>query len=140
MRVIGQNISLTEFKPFFYRRYIDDTFLLVRDKSHVKYFHDYLNKQHPNIKFTYETEQSKKLSFLDITISRDSDSTFKTSFFRKPTFTKLGSSFFSFCPLKFKTTSIQKLIVRAFRICSTYSSLHIEFDFLRKFFFNYGYP
>ena len=80
------------FKPVFYRRYIDDTFLLFRDKSHVELFHKYLNEQHPNIKFTYEVERSKKLSFLDITITRES--TFKTSVYRKPTFTGLGSSFF----------------------------------------------
>ena len=68
------------------------------------------------------------------------ESKFQTSVYRKPTFTGLGSSFFSFCPMKFKTTSIQTLIVRAFRICSTYISLHMEFNFLRNFFSNNGYP
>ena len=32
-----------DFKPVYYRRYIDDTFLLFRDKSHVTHFLNYLN-------------------------------------------------------------------------------------------------
>ena len=61
-----------EFKPFLYRRYIDDTFLLFYDKSHVQKFLDYLNSKHPNIKFTFEVENSGKINFLDIHITRDS--------------------------------------------------------------------
>ena len=127
-----------EFKPVFYRRYIDDTFLLFKDQSHVKLFLDYLNSQHPNIKFTCELENNCKLNFLDVVITRGSS--FLTSVFRKPTFTGLGTSFFSFCPLRFKLTSIQTLINRAYRICSDFNSLHIEFEFLRSFFQKNGYP
>ena len=128
----------SEFKPLFYRRYIDDTFLLFREESHVKMFLDYLNSQHSNIKFTSEVEKNCKLNFLDVTVTRGS--TFRTSVFRKPTFTGLGTSFFSFCPFRFKITSIQTLICRAYRICSDFHTLHTEFDFLRRFFKKNGYP
>ena len=47
-----------QFKPVFYRRYMDDTFLLFTDPSHILPFLDYLNSQHPNIKFTCEIEQN----------------------------------------------------------------------------------
>ena len=52
----------------------------------------------------------------------------------------MGLSLFSFCTMKFKITNIQTLIYRAYRACSTYSSLHTEFDYLKKFFHNNGYP
>ena len=129
----------TEFKPILYRRYVDDTFLLFKDRSHVNLFYDYLNSKHKNIKFTYETEKDKSLSFLDINIQREG-SEFKTSVYRKPTFTGLGSSYFSFCPTQFKLTAISTLITRAYRICSDYKSLHCEFTFLRNFFKDNGYP
>ena len=102
-------------------------------------FLDYLNSKHPNIKFTHECEQDNKLSFLDITISR-SNNKFHTSTYRKPTFTGLGTSFFSFVPLKFKTAALQTLIHRAYNICSDYFKIHTELVFLKTFFKNNGYP
>ena len=51
------------FKPLFYRRYVDDCFLLFKDQSHVGRFLEYLNLKHPNIKFTVETENNNAISF-----------------------------------------------------------------------------
>ncbi|KAG1714179.1 hypothetical protein GQR58_001810 [Nymphon striatum] len=80
-----------EFKPALYRRYIDDTFLLFNEKSHVDSFLLYLNSKHNNIKFTCETENNNSINFLDININRSL--TFTTSVFRKPTFSGAGSMF-----------------------------------------------
>ena len=38
--------------PLIYRRYVDDCFLLFGTKAQCNVFFEYLNKQHPNIKFT----------------------------------------------------------------------------------------
>jgi hypothetical protein len=127
------------FRPIFYRRYIDDTFILFRQLSHASDFLNYLNSKHPNIKFTMECENNGKLSFLDCTVSRH-DNKFKCSVFRKSTFSGLGLSYFSFCCDKFKINSVKTLLSRAYKICSDFSSLHSEFDFLRSFFLNNGYP
>nr|XP_027207334.1 uncharacterized protein LOC113800746 [Penaeus vannamei] len=48
----------SSFKPIYYRRYMDDTFLLFNDPSHINPFMSYLNSQHPNIRFTCEAEQT----------------------------------------------------------------------------------
>ena len=45
-----------DFPPIFYRRYIDDLFLLFKHPDHAKLFLNYLNCQHQNVKFTCETE------------------------------------------------------------------------------------
>ena len=56
------------FKPLFYRRYVDDTFLIFRHRTHIEQFLDFLNGKHQNIKFTCEIEENGKLSFLDTTV------------------------------------------------------------------------
>ena len=47
---------LSSFKPVFFRRYIVDTFVLFKNRSHAKLFSKYLNKKHCSIKFTMECD------------------------------------------------------------------------------------
>jgi hypothetical protein len=126
------------FKPVFYQRYVDDTFLLFRSKSNVDQFFNYMNNQHPCIRFTKEVESNNRISFLDVCVTRHNHS-FLTSVHRKPTFTGLGLSFFSFCTKRFKINCIKTLLHRAYNICSNYSLLHKEFQFLRNFFICNGF-
>ena len=53
----------SEFKPAFYRSYVDDTFLLFHSKDHIEKFRNYLNRQHNNIRFTSEIENENSTSF-----------------------------------------------------------------------------
>ena len=55
-----------EFKPLYYRRYLDDIFPVFKEKHHSKQFLDYINAMHINIIFTMGTKIYNKLSFLDI--------------------------------------------------------------------------
>ncbi|KAF7677257.1 hypothetical protein TCON_2655 [Astathelohania contejeani] len=126
------------FKPVFYRRYVDDTFLLFSDISHINMFRDYLNKKHPNIKFTSELEVNNSLSFLDVKLANVNG--FSTCIFRKPTFTGLGLNFHSFVPDIFKRNAIKTLLNRAYMVCSSWSSFDAEIKFLTEFFSNNGYP
>ena len=48
-------------------RYVDDTFTFVRD-GEIGNILDILNNFHSNIKFTYEVEKDKKISFLDVQV------------------------------------------------------------------------
>ena len=61
------------YHPLFYSRYVDDTFLLFRDKYQADRFLEYANGLHPNIKFTIEYENNDKLPFLDILVTRSDD-------------------------------------------------------------------
>ena len=128
-----------DFKPLFYNRYVDDTFLIFKHPSHVGLFFDYLNLQHKSIKFTMELESNNSLSFLDCNVTK-SNGRFLTSVYRKSTFTGLSTSFFSFCSFRFKLNGIQTLINRGFRICSTFQTMHSEFEFLRSTFSLNGFP
>ena len=127
------------YKPTYYRRYVDDTFLLFRNESQIPQFLSYMNQQHPNIKFTLETEENNQISFLDTTIVKE-QSGFATSVYRKKTFTGLGSNFLSYTPMKFKTACLKTLIHRAYHLSSSYFNFDTELKFLKEFFINNCFP
>ena len=48
-------------------RYVDDTFVVwPHGQEKLDSFHEHLNTQHRNIKFTVEHEKENKLAFLDV--------------------------------------------------------------------------
>ena len=105
-------------KPLFYRRYVDDIFCVFRDENDAMLFFDYINKQHNNITFTYETEHDNKLPFLDVLLTKSHDACV-TSTYHKPTYTGLLLNFFSFTPLSYKTGLIRTLVDRARKLNNT---------------------
>ena len=44
------------FKPLFYKRYVDDILVLFKKSEHVQFFVNYMNSKHKSIPFSYETE------------------------------------------------------------------------------------
>ena len=68
-----------------YRRYVD-TFCVFKNEQDAMSFFDFINSQHPNIKFTFEKQNDGKLSFLDVLINNSSHDCFFFQFFiKKPT-------------------------------------------------------
>ena len=73
--------------------------------------------------FSVEVETDNRLSFLDIDISRDAESkSFKTTLYRKPTFSGVYTNYKSFIDMKYKLSLIYTLLFRIFSICSDYYS------------------
>ena len=128
-----------EFRPVFYRRYVDDIFILFKLNDHLKYFQDFLNSCHINMSFSMETEKENKLSFLDVEIIREQDKLTATSY-RKPTFSGVYSNFESFLPSVYKFDVTYALVYRCFHICSNRTQFHTELIFLKGIFQNNGYP
>ena len=103
-----------------YRRYVDDTFCVFKNEQDAMSFFDFINSQHPNIKFTFEKQNDGKLSFLDVLINNSShDCVF--SVFHKKTYTGLLTNFFSFTPFRYKIGLIRTLIDRTYKINNTSS-------------------
>ena len=50
-----------EFKLVFYRKCVDDIFVLFESAKHLPKFHSYLNTYQPNMSFSFEQEVSGKL-------------------------------------------------------------------------------
>ena len=90
-------------------------------------FFDCLNSRHRNIKFTFEKEENGKLPFLDVLLSKSSD-TYTTSVYHKQTYTRLLVSYLSFCPLSYKTGLIRTLIDRIRKINNTESGFRNDLN------------
>ena len=130
-----------EFKPVFYRRYVDDIFELFRKEEHLKLFVNYFNLCHENIKFTSEKVINSKLSFLDIDKTRQSQdkNQFITSVYCKPTFSGVFSHFGSFTSRGYKFNLALTLIFCCYSICCSIELFHNEIMQLNKIFEKNGY-
>ena len=83
-------------KPKFYLRYVDDIVAAFDKEQDSLNFLDFLNKSHPNIKFTIEKQINHSIAFLDVFISgiNNQNLTFQT--YHKSTYTGLLLYFKSF--------------------------------------------
>ena len=129
----------TQFRPLYYRRYIDDVLVLFKDKTHVKKFLRYLNSKHNNIEFTHEEEDNNTLAFLDIKITRINNK-FITSIYRKKTFSGVYLNFHSFLPNAYKKGLLFTLLHRAYRISSSYVNFHEEIEKLKLIWQKNNFP
>lgn len=128
-----------EFRPLFFRRYVDDCFLIFRNREQIPMFLQYLNCKHPNIQFTCEIENNNCLPFLDCVVERNGNR-FTTSVYRKPSFTGLGLNFFSWVPMIFKINSIKTLLNRAYTLSGNFHKFHQEILKLKEYFMCNRYP
>ena len=126
-------------KPTFFRRYVDDIFLLFDHRDQVESFKAYMNSCHPNMKFTSELEEDNVLPFLDVKVIRSGDS-FVTSVYRKPTFSGVYTNYNSFLPDIYKTGLVRTLLFRLFTICSDWNLIHREIEHLRSVMRKNAYP
>ena len=94
---------------------------MFKKKDHVKKFLRYINSRHRNIKFTYEEKKENKISFSDISISRNNN-TLETSISRKPT--GVYTNFNRFLPTEHKIGMLHTLLYRTYNIYSSYLQIH----------------
>ena len=133
-----QNCPL-QFRPRYYRRYVDDIFLMFNSKDNVKKFLKYLSSRHPNIKFTCEEEKDNNILFLDISITRLNNK-LTTSLYRKKTFSGVYMNYNSFLPVKYKKGLIHTLLFCAYNICADFQTLHQEIEFLNSIWQRNSFP
>ena len=138
MNKIGQIVALWNIDQLYYRRYINDIFVLFKSSDHLKRFQSYLNSCHVNMSFSIETQQKNTISFLDVNVVREHGK-FVTCVQRKPTFSGVYTHFDSFIPNTYKIGMIYTLINRGFPICSIWSMLHQQL-YVGEIFQKNGYP
>ena len=123
-------------KPVFYRRYVDDIFVLFSSLDQAE---KYLSSKHLNINFSLEKENEARLSFLDVNIFREKGK-FVTNVYRKKTFSGVYTNFDSFIPETYKTGLIKSLLSRCFSLCSDFVKFHHEIDILKGILHKNSYP
>ena len=119
-----------EFKPSFYRRYVDDIFALFESLESAHLFREYMSSKHQNINFTIEQEIIGPLSFLDVKICLKNGK-FVTSVYRKPTFSGVFTNYKSFIPTYQKRGLLHTLLYKTHSICCDFKTFHFEIDHLK---------
>ena len=116
-----------KYKPVFYKKYVDDIFVLFKRPKHVKPFVDYMNSKHKNISFSFETEKDEQMPFLDVNVFRE-NSKFVTNVYRKKAFSGVYTNFSSFKPLEHKFGLVYALLYRYFCLVSDMSKFHFKIE------------
>ena len=124
-----------KFKPVYYRRYVDEIFVLFKSRDHLIKFRDYLEKCHPN----FEEEKNGKLSFLDAELSQERNK-FTTTVCCKPTLSGVYTHSDSFLPTTYKFSLIYTLAFRCSSIYSNWTNFHNELIFLKDILLKNRYP
>ena len=123
------------YAPIFYKRYVDDIFVLLKSESQVNnllFYQIY-------IRFTCEIEKDRYLAFLDINVYRGNNK-FETLVQRKLTFSGGYTNYRSFIATEYKSSLITTLLYRSFTIVSDYHKLHEEIVKLKSVLRQNGYP
>ena len=127
--------------PEYYRRYVDDTFYLFKNRDDAAKFFEYINSLHPSIKFDMESEVGGKLEFLDTVISRATHSTApRISTKIKKTDKGLFYHFSSFIRERYKINLISTLVYRIYQIASDMSIFHMDVTSLKRRLMLNGFP
>ena len=98
---------------------------LFKCESDAEIFFEFLNKQYPNIKFTFEEQVNNQISFLDALITNDGDQ-FCTSIFRKEMAIGLFTNYLGFTSFSYKVGFVRTLLHRAFMISCDWFLFHEE--------------
>ena len=117
-----------DFKPVFYRRYMDDILALFSSPDHENPFNEYLLSKHPNMSFSIEKEKDGCLAFLDVNIFCENE--------KFAVYTNIKS----FIPETYKTCLVKSLLFRSFSLCSNFLKLHYEIDKLKSILYKISQP
>ena len=91
------------------------------------------------LKFTYEVECQKKMSFLDTLITR-SQQGLTATVFTKSTSSGDCLNYESICPECYKISVIKGFLHRAYSICSTWELFNIEKDCIKQMLVDNNFP
>ena len=125
--------------PRIYKRYVDDSICVInREKIHE--FHQHLNQQDVNIKFTIERYADPGLPFLDTLNKVCDDGTIQVSLYRKKTHTDKYLDFNSHHQKVHKAAVVRTLAHRSETLLVDSDLKSRENDHIKKTLSENGYP
>ena len=134
-----QAIESAPSKPKIWKCYVDDTFTIL-DRDRVDSFLQHLNSQQPTIRFTMETENDNKTTFLAMSVSREPDGRLTTSVYRNPTHTNQYLAYDSHHPRSVKRVIVKCLYDRVKGLVTKPSVISAEKKHLSSVLVSNGYP
>lgn len=136
---IEEKLERVSKLPPFFRRYVDDTFALVRNSSTAASFLTTLNEAHLSINFTMETAANGRLPFAGIEITK-TDHHLETSVYRKKTNKGLLLHYQSHVDIRYKRSLSMTMINRSNRLSSSPDLFSKECRNLKTVFLKLKYP
>ena len=127
-----------EFKPSFWRRYVDDIYAHTVELLQAD-LHTHLNSQNENIQFTIEGAVDMKLPFLDALSVQEEDGHVSTKVYRKPTHTDQYLNWSSNHHLEHKRSVVRTLLRRADKIVTSEEDKKTEIAHVNKVLAANGY-
>ena len=103
-----RNCSL-EFKPSYYKSYVDDIFVLFESEIQVESFKNFLKTCHRKMSFIFKKEQNNCFKVLDVKVIRE-DNIFTSSINRKTSFSGVYTHFDSYMPLNNKFSLVSNIL------------------------------
>ena len=119
-------------KPNFYLRYVDDILAAFDNQQDSLKFLDFLNKRHPNNKFTIEKQNNHFIAFLDVFTSGINTQNLTLQTYHKSTYTGLLLNLKSFTSLLYKISLIKCLIDRSFKTYNNWNSFHNNIESIKS--------
>jgi hypothetical protein len=132
--------ELIKLGVLYWIRFVDDTFVVIKNKEQADKILEFLNSQHKTIKFTMEKEVNNSINFLDVKITKNSDNSISTSTYRKPTFTGVMLNWNSLTSMKYKKGLIGCLLDRSNKICSSDTQKIEEMEDIKNLLINNNFP
>ena len=127
-------------KPEVFWRYIDDCFGIWRHgEASLLEWKDWLNSQHPSIKFTLEYSY-KQINFLDTTAILTTEGRLQSTLYCKPTDTHSYLHFTSCHPHHVCKSLPYSQFLRVIKICSVVEDRDIHLNLMKTHFIKRGYP
>lgn len=117
--------------PRTWLRYVDDIFAVFDRKENLNDFVNKLNSIYPSIKFTYEVENDKKISFLDVLILRNNEK-LEFDIYRKPTHTNRFITQDSHHPPEQKRSAFNSMIYRLLNTPLSQENYNKEINYIKN--------
>ena len=135
-----QAISTAPHPPTFWRRFVDDTFVVIQKTKEDSFF-NHLNTIDERIQFTREESRSDgSMPFLDTLVTINGDGSLSTKVYRKKTHTDLYLQWDSHHSIAAKYSVINTLHHRTRAVCSNKQLLEEEDEHLKNVLPENKYP
>ena len=132
-RLSKYNLNKTKFSLGYV-----DAILAAFDKEQDSL--SFLDKSHPNIRFTMQKQINNSFAFVDVFISGINNQNLTLQTYHKLTYTGLLLNFQIFTSFLYKISLIKYLIDRSFKICNNWNSVHNDIECIKSTLVKNAYP
>ena len=132
-RLSKYNLNKTKFSLGYV-----DAILAAFDKEQDSL--SFLDKSHPNIRFTIQKQINNSFAFVDVFISVINNQNLTLQTYHKLTYTGLLLNFQIFTSFSYKISLIKYLIARSFKICNNWNSVHNDIESIKSTLVKNAYP